>query len=192
RHVVQRIGVVQDVLERPLVLENPSTYLSYAASTLSEWEFLARMATESGCGLLLDANNVYVSARNNDFDPVSYIASLPHERIVQMHLAGHQDLGTHVIDTHDGTVVDAVWDLYTQATALTGGTATLLEWDAKIPPFGVLHAEALRARDHALAALAPGGRTARPAAPALREAGGPAGAQAAEPALSNPLTLAVP
>lgn len=184
RHVVHRIGIVQDILERPLVLENPSTYLTYAVSTLSECEFLARIATGSGCGLLLDVNNVYVSARNNDFDPVAYLAALPPERIVQMHLAGHQDLGTHVIDTHDGTVADAVWELYAKATALTGGAATLLEWDARIPAFEVLHAEALRARDHA----ARGFRTSRPtvARPALV----PCLASAAG-GVSNPLTMAV-
>jgi uncharacterized protein (UPF0276 family) len=155
RHVVERIHIVQDFLERRLVLENPSTYLTYSMSTLSEWEFLARMASEADCGLLLDVNNVYVSARNNEFDPEVYIRSLPHHRIVQMHLAGHQDLGTHVIDTHDATVVDAVWDLYALAMRLTSGVSTVLEWDARIPPFPVLQAEALRAREHAAAALSP-------------------------------------
>jgi uncharacterized protein len=186
RHVVDRIGIVQDILERPLVLENPSTYLTYAASTLGESEFLCRMATESGCGLLLDVNNVYVSARNNDFDPAAYLAALPHERIVQMHLAGHQDLGTHLIDTHDRSVVDAVWELYAHATDLTGGTSTLMEWDARIPTFEVLHAEALRARDHAAhwvrTSAHPG--AAYPA-PAPRLAGTTGG-------VSNPLTVAVP
>jgi uncharacterized protein len=183
RHVVERIGIVQDVLERPLILENPSTYLTYAVSTLSEAEFLSRTATESGCGLLLDVNNVYVSARNNDFDAMAYLAALPHERIVQMHLAGHQDLGTHVIDTHDGAVADPVWDLYAQAVALTGGTATLLEWDARIPPFEVLHAEALRAEHHAA-------RSIRPHAPS-RPAPIPQRAQTCG-AVSNPLTVAAP
>lgn len=162
RHVVQRIGVVQDILQRPLVVENPSTYLAYGASTLSESEFVSRMATESGCGLLLDVNNVYVSARNNDFDAMAYLEALPHERIVQMHLAGHRDLGTHLIDTHDGRVVDAVWELYAQATVLTGGTSTLLEWDARIPTFEVLHAEALRARDYGADSVQKPARTAVP------------------------------
>jgi uncharacterized protein (UPF0276 family) len=186
RHVVNRIHIVQETLERPLILENPSTYLTYTESTLGESEFLSRMATESGCGLLLDVNNVYVSARNNDFDPAAYLAALPHERIVQMHLAGHQDLGTHVIDTHDRTVVDAVWDLYAQATALTGGTSTLLEWDSSIPAFDALHAEALRAHDHARRSL---GTSARPSVaypPLVPCLAGTAGG------VSNPLTLAVP
>src|SRR5690606_29793963 len=95
-HVVQRIGIVQDVLERPLVLENPSSYLEFAASTMSEWEFLARMSEESGCGLLLDVNNVYVSSFNHGFDPEEYIRRVPHERVVQYHLAGHTHCGTHI------------------------------------------------------------------------------------------------
>jgi uncharacterized protein len=186
RHVVHRIRIVQDILERPLVLENPSTYLTYTASTLGESEFLGRMAVESGCGLLLDVNNVYVSARNNDFDPVAYLAALPHERIVQIHLAGHQDLGTHVIDTHDGTVVDAVWELYAQATALTGGVSTLLEWDAHIPAFEALHAEALRARDYTARPVRTSARPAVAYPPPVRCLVGTASR------VSNPLTLAVP
>jgi len=147
-HIVERIRVVQDFLERPLVLENPSTYVAFAASTFSEWDFISRMAIEADCGLLLDVNNVYVSSVNHDFDPVQYIESLPHERIVQFHLAGHTNYGTHLIDTHDGQVIEAVWELYRLAHQLTGGAATLLEWDAKIPDFPILHAEALKARDY--------------------------------------------
>jgi uncharacterized protein (UPF0276 family) len=147
-HVVQRVRIVQDYLERPLVLENPSSYVTFADSTMAEWEFLARLAGEADCGLLLDVNNVYVSSRNHDFDPEEYLRSLPHERIVQFHLAGHTDLGTHCIDTHDGRVIDAVWRLYRLAHELTGGAATLLEWDAHIPTFDEVHAEVLRARDY--------------------------------------------
>ena len=147
-HIVDRIRVVQDFLERPLVLENPSTYVAFADSTLSEWDFISRMAREADCGLLLDVNNVYVSSVNHDFDPVQYIKSLPHERVVQFHLAGHTNYGTHLIDTHDGHVIEAVWELYRLAHQLTGGAATLLEWDAKIPDFPTLHAVVLKARDH--------------------------------------------
>jgi uncharacterized protein (UPF0276 family) len=147
-HIVSRIRVVQDFLERPLVMENPSTYVGFVESTLSEWEFIGRMAAEADCGLLLDVNNVYVSSVNHDFDPVKYIESLPHERVVQFHLAGHTNYGTHLIDTHDGHVIQAVWDLYRLAHQLTGGAATLLEWDAKIPDFPTLHAEVLKARDY--------------------------------------------
>jgi uncharacterized protein (UPF0276 family) len=146
-HVVTRVRMVQDFLERPLVLENPSSYVTFAASTLPEWEFLARLADEADCGLLLDVNNVYVSSRNHDFDPEEYLRSLPHERIVQFHLAGHTDLGTHCIDTHDGPVIDEVWRLYRLAHELTGGAATLLEWDARIPSFDEVHREVLRASE---------------------------------------------
>jgi len=153
QHVVRRIHTVQDILERRLVLENPSSYVTFADSTLSEWEFLTRMAEETNCGLLLDVNNVYVSSVNHDFDPLEYIRSVPHERVVQFHLAGHTNCGTHLIDTHDGQVIDPVWELYRLAHQLTGGAATLLEWDAQIPEFPVVHAEVLKAREHMGAAL---------------------------------------
>jgi hypothetical protein len=148
RHVVERIRIVQDYLERPLVLENPSSYVTFAASTMTEWEFLSRMAAEGDCGLLLDVNNVYVSSFNHDFDPVEYIRSVPHERIVQFHLAGHTNCQTHLIDTHDGEVIDPVWKLYRLAYRLTEDVPTLLEWDAKIPPFPVLHAEVIKAKHY--------------------------------------------
>lgn len=146
RHVAERVRIVQDFLERPLVLENPSSYITFAASTLSECEFLARLAEETGCGLLLDVNNVYVSAYNHGFDATEYLRALPLDRVVQFHLAGHTNLGTHCIDTHDGPVIDAVWRLYREAVSLSGGAATLIEWDAAIPPLAVLQAEAERAR----------------------------------------------
>lgn len=146
RHVTERIRTVQDFLERPLVLENPSTYVTFTDSTISEWEFLTRMAEEADCGLLLDVNNVYVSCFNHDCDPVEYIESIPHERVVQMHLAGHTNCGTHLIDTHDGRVINPVWELFRLAHQRTGGVSTLLEWDAEIPPFEELHAEVLKAR----------------------------------------------
>lgn len=166
-HVVARIRTVQEFLERPLVLENPSSYVTFAASTISEWEFLGRMAEEADCGLLLDVNNVYVSSVNHDFDPVEYIDRVPHERIVQCHLAGHTNCETHLIDTHDSHVIDPVWQLYRRAHALTGGMSTLLEWDARIPEFPVVHAEVLKARRY----MAPGGGEALPAddLPATRQ-----------------------
>ena len=145
-HVVGRIRTVQDFLGRPLVLENPSTYVTFTESTMSEWEFLRRMADQSGCGLLLDVNNVFVSSVNNDFDPVEYLESVPWDRVVQFHLAGHTNMGTHCIDTHDSRVIARVWELYRLAHELSGGAATLLEWDAKIPSFPEVHAEALKAR----------------------------------------------
>ena len=146
KHVTERIRVVQDVLERPLILENPSSYVTFADSTMSEWEFVSRMAADSDCGLLLDVNNVYVSSVNHDFDPVEYLTAYPHERVVQFHLAGHTDCGTHCIDTHDGHVINKVWELYRLAHQLTGGVSTLLEWDAKIPEFSVVHDEVLKAK----------------------------------------------
>jgi uncharacterized protein len=164
-HVVDRIRIVQDVLERPLVLENPSTYVTFADSTMPEWEFLTRMAGESDCGLLLDVNNVFVSSVNHDFDPVQFVRSVPHDRVVQFHLAGHTNCRTHLIDTHDGPVINPVWELYRRAHQLTGGVSTLLEWDAKIPAFPVVHEEVLKARQHMDAELGPQSSTAPSEAP---------------------------
>ncbi|MFJ1935858.1 DUF692 domain-containing protein [Kitasatospora sp. NPDC088160] len=149
-HLVRRVRTVQDFLERPLVLENPSTYVGFAASTMPEEEFVARLAVEADCGLLLDVNNVYVSAVNHDTDPRAYLGALPHDRVVQIHLAGHTDAGTHLIDTHDGPVAPAVWELYDAAIALTGPVSTLLEWDDRLPPFPELVAELGKARQRAL------------------------------------------
>lgn len=147
RHVVSRVRTVQEILERPLVLENPSSYVTFRDSTMTEWEFLSRLTEESNCGLLLDVNNVYVSSRNHDFEPREYLANIPADRVVQFHLAGHTDLDTHVIDTHDGPVVDAVWELFREAHARSPQAATLIEWDANIPPFSRLEEEVQRARD---------------------------------------------
>jgi hypothetical protein len=179
RHVVARVRTVQDFLERPLVLENPSTYVTFAGSTMSEWEFLSRLTEETNSGLLLDVNNVYVSSVNHDFDPAEYIRSVPHRRVVQFHLAGHTNCGTHLIDTHDGQVIDPVWELYRLAHQLTGGASTLLEWDARIPPFPVVHAEVLKARAYVSAALAPSGDASAPVV-------------AASAGVSNPVAFLVP
>lgn len=145
-HVVERIQTIQDLLERPFVFENPSTYAGFTGSTMTEWEFISRMAEEADCGLLLDVNNVYVSSVNQDFDPAEYLDAIPHERVVQIHLAGHTDCVTHIIDTHDRPVLDRVWDLYRQTIDLCGPVSTLLEWDASIPPFVELHAEVSKAK----------------------------------------------
>lgn len=146
RHLVERVRIVQDFLERPLVLENPSSYVEFTGSQMPEWEFLVRLTEDTGCGLLLDVNNVFVSAWNHDDNPLEYIDAIPPDRIVQMHLAGHTDCGTHRIDTHDGPVIDPVWELYRQAQGRTAGVSTLLEWDARIPDFDTVHNEALKAR----------------------------------------------
>lgn len=147
-HVVKRIRTVQEILERPLVLENPSSYLEFQDSTMTESEFVCRMAEEADCGLLLDVNNVFVSSVNHEFDPVAYVEAIPAERVVQCHLAGHTNCGTHLIDTHDGKVIDPVWNLFQLLHQRTGGVATLLEWDADIPPFPVVHEEVLKARQY--------------------------------------------
>ena len=146
RHIVDRIRQTQDVLERPLVLENPSSYVGFADTTMPEAEFIARMAEDADCALLLDVNNVYVSARNHGFDPHEYLAAIPYDRVVQIHLAGHTDHGTHCIDTHTGHVIDPVWDLYAEAIRRGGPVATMVEWDQDIPPFDVVHAEVEKAR----------------------------------------------
>jgi uncharacterized protein (UPF0276 family) len=155
RHVVARVREVQDRLERPLVLENPSTYVEFVGSTMPEHEFLARLAEEADCGLLLDVNNVYVSARNHGFDPEAYVDAIPPGRVVQYHLAGHTDHGTHVVDTHSAPVVDPVWELYRRALARTGPRATLLEWDEEIPPLDEVLAEARKAQPFLDAAARP-------------------------------------
>jgi uncharacterized protein (UPF0276 family) len=146
RHAIERVRIIQDFLERPIVLENASTYLEFAASTWTESEFLAAVAEQADCGILLDVNNVYVSAFNHGFDPQAYIDRIPRDRVVQMHLAGHTNKGTHILDTHSDHVIDTVWKLYRHAHRRLGGVATLLEWDANIPDFEVVHGEALKAR----------------------------------------------
>jgi uncharacterized protein (UPF0276 family) len=145
-HVVSRVKTVSEILERPLILENASTYAEFAASSMPEWEFFARLTEEADCGMLLDVNNVYVSSFNHGFDPKQYLDALPPQRVTQYHLAGHTNKGTHIIDTHNDYVIDAVWDLYRHAVARTGDVSTLLEWDADIPDFQTVHAEALKAR----------------------------------------------
>lgn len=146
RHTTERVRQVSELLERPLVLENPSSYVEFAASSMPEWEFLARLSEAADCGLLLDVNNVYVSSFNHGFDPNLYIDAVPAERVVQYHLAGHTHKGTHIIDTHSDHAVPEVWTLYERAVARTGLVATLYEWDEDIPDFEVVHAEALKAK----------------------------------------------
>jgi uncharacterized protein len=154
RHMVRRIRRIQDVLERPLILENPSSYVEFASSSMPEWEFIARMAEEADCGLLLDVNNVYVSAFNHGFDPEAYVRAIPPNRVAYVHVAGHTNHGTHLLDTHIGPVIDPVWKLFGLAQRLSGGRSTLLEWDEEIPAFPVVHREVLKARKHLEAALA--------------------------------------
>jgi uncharacterized protein (UPF0276 family) len=145
RHVTARVRQVQEILERPLVLENPSSYLDFHSSEMPEWEFLARLAADADCGLLLDVNNVFVSAFNHGFEARDYLAAMPWDRVVYHHLAGHTDRGTHLLDTHSDHVRDEVWQLYADCHAQTGGRSTLLEWDENIPTFEVVHAEVRKA-----------------------------------------------
>jgi uncharacterized protein (UPF0276 family) len=145
-HVVRRVVAVQERLGRQILIENVSSYLTYTHSTLAEWEFLGAVAERADCGLLLDVNNVYVSAINHGFSTNAYLAGLPADRVGQIHLAGHTDMGTYLFDTHDGPVIEPVWDLYRQALRRFGRVSTLVEWDDHIPELDVVCAEAERAR----------------------------------------------
>ncbi len=145
RHTVSRVREVQDFLGAPILLENPSSYVEFAGSGMTEWEFLANLAREADCGLLLDVNNIYVSAFNHGFAPADYLAGLPFDRVAQMHVAGHSHQGTHIIDTHIGPVIDPVWALARDAYERAPGTSVLLEWDAEIPSFDEVHHEAQKA-----------------------------------------------
>ena len=123
---------------------------------MTEWEFLTALCDATGCGLLLDVNNVYVSSFNHGFDPRQYVDGIPADRVVQVHLAGHTNKGTHILDTHDGRVIEAVWKLYARLIARTGPVSTLFEWDAKIPPLAAVVKEAAKARAFRTATAATG------------------------------------
>ena len=153
-HCISRVRMVQDLLGRPLIIENPSTYLEYKSSDMPEWEFLNELAQATGCGLLLDVNNVHVSCFNHGLDPFLYLDRIDPQAVMQIHLAGPSDYGTHLIDTHDHPVPDIVWQLYAYALSRLGAIATLLEWDAEIPSFPDLTRELDKARVHYQAALA--------------------------------------
>ncbi len=146
-HIIDRIKRVQDYLGRPIALENPSTYLEFKSSYIPEAEFITRMAEGAGCNLLLDVNNIYVNCYNHRLDPKAYIDALPLDRVIQVHLAGHDNQGTHIIDTHDNYVNDDVWSLYRYVVNKAGRTPnTMIEWDDNIPAFDVLYAELNKAR----------------------------------------------
>jgi hypothetical protein len=146
RHVASRIERVQERLGRRIAIENVSSYLSFAADALPEWEFLVAVAEAADCGILLDVNNVYVSAHNHGFDARAYLDAIPPERVFQIHLAGHSRAGRLLVDTHDHPVRDEVWSLYEHALARLGPVPTLIEWDDRIPAWDELEREALRAR----------------------------------------------
>jgi uncharacterized protein len=146
RHVVTRIRNVQDELGRKILIENVSSYMAFADSTMTEWEFVSAIAGEADCGILLDLNNIFVSAFNHRFDPNEYVDAVPAERVVQYHLAGHSDHGAYLLDTHDHPVRDEVWALYARAAQRFGEVSALVEWDDNIPAFAELKQTADRAR----------------------------------------------
>ncbi len=145
RYVAERVAIAQDLLGRRLAIENPSTYLRFRASTMSEPEFLARLCERADCALLLDVNNVYVTAINQRSDAAAYLAALPEGRVVQIHLAGHSRASGRLIDTHAAPVAAEVWELFALALGRFGPVSTMVEWDAQVPPFATLHAEVQKA-----------------------------------------------
>lgn len=145
-HVAERIAQVQDYLQRQIILENVSSYVVYNHSSMSEWEFIKNVAEEANCLVLLDINNVYVSAYNHHFDPLDYLHGIPVERVQQFHLAGHSNFETHIVDTHDHDIIDKVWDLYAYAVRRFGKVSTMIERDDHIPSLEELVAELSKAK----------------------------------------------
>jgi uncharacterized protein len=145
-HIVRRVRDVQDFLGRRILLENVSSYVSFRDSRMTEWDFLRALAEESDCLILLDVNNIYVSSINHEFDPHAFINAIPVERVQQIHLAGHENHGDYLIDTHDQPVPDPVWDLYAAAIRRFGTVSTMIERDANIPPLAELERELTAAR----------------------------------------------
>ena len=145
RLTAQKIREVRDFLEVPIAVENVSSYAEYHVSEMTEWEFLNEVVERADCGILLDVNNINVSSRNHNFDPLTYINSVPADRVAQVHIAGHSKFQKYILDTHDHPVIDPVWKLYDRAIQRAGRTATLLEWDDSIPSFKEVHDEALKA-----------------------------------------------
>jgi len=145
RVTAAKLRQAQDTLEVPVIVENVSSYAEFHASEMTEWEFLAEVVERADCGILLDVNNIYVSSRNHGFDPFVYLDAVPAGRVAQIHIAGHSKFEKYILDTHDHPVLDQVWSLYGRAIERCGPTATLLEWDDRIPSFDEVHAEALKA-----------------------------------------------
>ncbi|MEY4582205.1 MAG: hypothetical protein RL701_6908 [Pseudomonadota bacterium] len=154
RHTIERVRIVQDFLGERILLENPSSYVEFTQSHLHEAEFLSELAQAADCGLLLDVNNVYVSAFNHGFDAQAYLAALPYDRVGQVHVSGHTHHGTHIVDTHVGPVIDEVWALWRAVAERMQSVSVLLEWDTDIPAFERVHSEALRAREFSAATRA--------------------------------------
>ena len=145
-HVIQRVARVQELLGRRLLLENVSSYVGYTASTMPEWEFLAEVARRADCLLLLDLNNIYVSAHNHGFSADDYLDGVPVDRVAQCHLAGHLDKGDYLLDNHGAAVPDAVWALYRKAVRRLGAVPVIIEWDENVPALEQLVSEATKAR----------------------------------------------
>jgi uncharacterized protein len=146
KKTAERIRHVRDFVEVPVCVENVSSYAEYHASEMTEWEFLSEVVEMADCGILLDVNNIYVSSQNHSFNPYDYLNNVPHDRVGQIHIAGHSKFEKYILDTHDHPVLDPVWKMYEHAIRLCGPTSTLLEWDAHIPSFEEVHREALKAR----------------------------------------------
>lgn len=156
-HIVERVLRVQDALGRRIALENVSSYVDFSFSAVPEWEFLSAIAERADCDILLDVNNIYVSSYNHEFDPLAYLAAIPPARVRQFHLAGHENNGTHIVDTHNAPVIDPVWALYAEAVRRFGSVPAMIERDANIPPLDELLAEVdlmRRAAEKALASRA--------------------------------------
>lgn len=140
-HIVNRIDYIQNLIQRPIMLENASTYVSFKTSQMPEWDFISKIADKSGCGILLDINNIFVNAHNHSFDALDYIQAINPDKIGYFHLAGHFDKGTYLFDTHGDRMVEGAWDLYEKTLQHTGVKPTLVEWDTDIPSFEVLMEE---------------------------------------------------
>lgn len=147
KHIVDRVQRVQDFLGRQILIENVSSYVNYQQSEMSEWEFITAICKRADCFILFDVNNIYVSSVNHEFNPLHYIAAMPSDRIYQIHLAGHNNMGDYIIDTHDHPIVDPVWDLYRETIMQHGMISTMIERDDNIPPLAELITELNRARE---------------------------------------------
>ena len=144
----RKVREARDFLEVPIAVENVSSYAEFHMSEMTEWEFLNEVVEQADCGILLDVNNIYVSSRNHEFDPYEYLNDIPAERVAQIHIAGHSKFRKYILNTHDHPVIDPVWKMYEHAIRRIGPTATLLEWDDRIPSFDEVHAEALKAEKY--------------------------------------------
>lgn len=153
----RRIRQARDYLEVPICVENVSSYVEFHQSEMTEWEFLSEVVERADCGILLDVNNIYVSSKNHNFNPMEYLDNIPHHRVGQIHIAGHSKFEKYILDTHDHPVLDPVWKLYARAIQHCGPTSTLLEWDAHIPSFEEVHGEALKANRFVAAMQEAGG-----------------------------------